>query len=273
MSPRVISISSGKGGVGKTLVGVSLADYAARQGMRTLLVDADLGLANADLMLGVAPRACCDALLEGRASLDEVITPVSKGLDLLSGGSGLHHLVHLPGAQQRVLLDALQEAAARYELVVVDVAAGIGENVLFFVSLSQLAVIVLTPEPTSLTDAYALIKVLSRERGVRHFAVVVNQADDFDARLAFRRLLAVSDRYLDVVLDYIGHLPAHDAVRTAVQRHEPPSRRAPSWFAQRLDDLCAAILSRPSQHQGVNWFWERALTEALEASASEEDAQ
>ncbi len=262
--PRVVSVSSGKGGVGKTLFAVSLAHHAARNGQRALLVDADLGLANAEVVLGIAPAHTLDDVLQGRADVHDAITPARPGLDLLSGGSGLPRLVHLAAEERRVLLDALHEAALRYDLVVLDVAAGIGENVLYFVALSDTPLVVLSPDPTSLTDAYALVKVLSRERGLRHFFVVVNQASPEEGERAFRQLLAVADRYLDVVLRYLGAFPSHTSVRDTIRRQVPLAESAPGWLVETMDALCARLLQgEPPAVGPMHLFWEAVLEHTL----------
>ena len=177
------------------------AARAAQQGLRTLLLDADLGLANVDVMLGISPRGSIANVVQGQAELADIIVPISDNLHVLPGGSGISEIAHLQSSEQILLLDELEAVGDRYDLAIVDTAAGIGSNVLYFVSSAQMALVVITPDPTSLTDAYALIKVLSKQRDVRRFMVMVNQAEAVDAQMAFRRLSAVADRYLDVYLD------------------------------------------------------------------------
>ena len=163
-----------------------------------------------------------------------------------------------------MLLDALHQAASSYDLVVLDIAAGIGENVLYFVALSDTPLVVLSPDPTSLTDAYALVKVLSRERGLRHFSVVVNQAAPEEGERAFRQLLAVSDRYLDVVLRYLGAFPDHDSVRATIRRQVPLAEAAPAWLTETMDALCTRLLNGPPPAIGpMHLFWEAVLQDSL----------
>jgi len=268
--PRVIAMSSGKGGVGKTFFSVHLAAFAAAQGQRVLLMDADLGLANVDVMLGVSSKGSVLELVKGEKTLPQLIIPTREGFDVLPGGSGLCELTALNDGQQQVMMDEMRQVSDQYDLVLIDVAAGIGDNVLYFVSAAESALVVLTPEPTSLTDAYALIKVLSRQRGVKRFMVVVNQADAFDAQVTFRRLVSVADRYLDVHLDYVGHLPFSDDVRKAI-RHQMVLKDEDSPQArQSLDKVLASILSRPRDiHRsgGLQFFWEHSLNEGLQAQA------
>jgi len=269
-APKVIAVASGKGGVGKTFVSVHLAAHAARQGQRTLLLDADLGLANVDVMLGLSPIGTIADVLHGGAELSDIILPVSEGFDVLPGGSGLSELTQLDAQAQIRLLDELQSIGSHYDLAIVDTGAGIGDNVLYFVSSAQAALVVLTPDPTSLTDAYALIKVLSKQRDVRRFMVLVNQAEEFDAQLTFRRLLSVSDRYLDVYLDYVGHLPPSPEVQKHIRLQRLLQGR--SAFSEHLDQLLGEVLARPvgrADDGRLQLFWQHSLRAGLETEPVE----
>ena len=268
--PRVIAMSSGKGGVGKTFFSIHLAAFAASQGKRVLLVDADLGLANVDVMLGVSAQGSVLEMVRGEKSLQQLILPTREGFDVLPGGSGLYELTALDAGQQQVMMDEMRSVSSKYDLILIDVAAGIGDNVLYFVSAAESALVVLTPEPTSLTDAYALIKVLSRQRGVKRFMVVVNQAEAFDAQVTFRRLVSVADRYLDVHLDYVGHLPYAPEVRKTIQKQSLLKEQDSPQTRQALDVVLESILSRPRDvHRsgGLQFFWEHSLNEGLSVQA------
>ncbi len=266
--PRVIALCSGKGGVGKTFFAVHLAAFAALQGKKVLLMDADLGLANVDVMLGISPQGSILEMIRGEKDLQQLMVSARQGFDVLPGGSGLYELTTLDAEQQQVMMDEMRSVSDRYDLVLIDVAAGIGDNVLYFVSAAESALVVITPEPTSLTDAYALIKVLSRQRGVKRFMVVVNQAEAFDAQITFRRLVSVADRYLDVHLDYVGHLPYAAAVRKAIQQQSLLQDQDSPQTKQALDVVLESILSRPRdihRHGGLQFFWEHSLNEGLSA--------
>ena len=268
--PRVIAICSGKGGVGKTFFSVHLAEYAAKKGQRVLLLDADLGLANVDVMLGISPKGSLLELVRGEKGLNDLIVPARAGFDVLPGGSGLYELTALDAEQQQVMMDEMRRISSDYDLVLIDAAAGIGDNVLYFVSASESALVVLTPDPTSLTDAYALIKVLSRQRNMRRFMVAVNQAEVFDAQVAFKRLLSVADRYLDVHLDYVGNLPHSPDVREAVQGQKLLSAQDAPVMRQTLDMVLANILARErdlSRNGGLQFFWEHSLNEGMNVDA------
>ena len=264
-SPRVISVSSGKGGVGKTFTSVHLAAHAAASGQKVLLIDADLGLANVDVMLGLNASRTMRNLLSGDATLNDLIIPCAHGFDVLPGGSGMYELTSLNVAEQQTILDGLREAGSAYDLILIDTAAGIGENVLYFASAAETALVVLTPDPTSLTDAYALIKVLSQQRDVRRFMVVINQTDEIEAHITFKRLLSVADRYLDVYLDFIGFIPRHACVRKAIQQQ----RLLNDSDAHVYPHLCKLfdhLLARPrndSRSGGLQFFWEHSLAAGL----------
>ena len=265
-SPQAIAVTSGKGGVGKTFFSVHLAARAAEQGRRVLILDADLGLANVDVMLGLTAKGSIQQVVEGAAPLHDILVTGGKGIDVLPGGSGLHELTSISATQQRLLLDEIDILAGEYDLILIDTPAGIGENVLFFVSSSESVLTVLTPDPTSLTDAYALIKVLSRQRDVRRFMIAVNQAEETEAQVTFNRLLAVTDRYLDVSLDYAGYMPVCTAVKSAIRCQSLLYSCASEIYTNSLNRLLDSILSRPrdaSRSGGLRFFWQRSLSQGL----------
>lgn len=273
-APRVIAISSGKGGVGKTFTTVHLAAHAAAAGQKVLLIDADLGLANVDVMLGLNASGTMQDLLTGEIAMNDLIMRSSYGFDVLPGGSGIYELTNLNVAEQQTILDTLRDAGSEYDLILIDTAAGIGENVLYFASASETVLVVMTPDPTSLTDAYALIKVLSQRRAVRRFNIIINQTDEIDGHITFKRLLSVSDRYLDVYLDYIGYLPQHEVVRKAIQQQRLLGDNDPNVRPQ-MEKLFDKLLAMPRNHSGsggLQFFWERDLAAALDLSDDDEPA-
>ncbi len=264
-APKVLAIASGKGGVGKTMIASHLGAHAARKGMKTLLLDADLGLANIDVALGLMSKGSMGDVLLGHASFDDVICQAQENLDVLPGGSGLSELSNLDGQQQLQLMGELEALGHRYDLIVIDAGAGIGDNVLFFVSSAQAPIVVINPEPTSLTDAYALIKTLSLKRGMKHFMVLMNQADEISAQLVYKRLEAVTDRYLNVSLDYVGAIPRDEVVLRYIRSQQLIP--ATSEFSKRLGVTYDKILNRPIEkwnRGGMQLFWERSLQQGLD---------
>jgi len=262
---RVVAVTSGKGGVGKTHVAANLAVLAAEAGRRVLLVDADLGLANADIVLGVTPAAHIGHLLAGTATAEGVLTEGPRGVRILAASSGVQELTHLSSEEKLKLLAELDRLDDRFDLVIVDCGAGIGDNVSFFAAAAQEALLVVTPEPTSLSDAYATVKVLSREAGVERFSVLANQAADFQGRDVFRRLTQVTGRFLPVRLSYAGSVPYDDHVPRALRAQHPLVTlypRAPAAAALRA--ICTAFLATPPPEAlpgGVKLFWHRLLRE------------
>ena len=266
-APRVIAVASGKGGVGKTFFSLQLAARAAERGMRVLLMDADLGLANADVMLGISAPCSIQEVLAGEKALADAVVAYHdetnrQMFDILPGGSGLHDLASLNGDQQRVILDEISAFGDCYDIIIIDTAAGIGDNVLYFASASENALIILTPDPTALTDAYALIKVLSAQRKMDHFLVAVNQADEVEAQIVFRRLLSVADRYLNVHLEYMGNLERSSGVRRAIQAPPPFSTEIPGRIHAVLDQILDHAPDG-ARSGGLQFFWQHALHGAL----------
>jgi flagellar biosynthesis protein FlhG len=267
---RVIAVTSGKGGVGKTHVAANLAVLAARAGRRVLLVDADLGLANADIVLGICPTRHLGHLLDGSATAEEVLTEGPHGIRVLGASSGLQELTRLSDEQKLRLVSAFEPLDERFDLVLVDCGAGIGDNVVFFAGASQEALLVVSPEPTSLSDAYATVKVLSQRAGVTQFSVVANQAADFQGRDVFRRLTQVTERFLSAKVCYLGHVPRDENLQRALQVQQPvvdlypraPSSRA---LATLSETLLAAEPPR-ALHGGVKLFWQQLLREREHAA-------
>jgi flagellar biosynthesis protein FlhG len=267
---RVIAVTSGKGGVGKTHVAANLAVLAAKAGRRVLLVDADLGLANADIVLGICPTHHLGHLLDGSASAEEVLSEGPHGIRVLGASSGIQELTQLTDEQKLRLVSAFEPLDERFDLVLVDCGAGIGDNVVFFAGASQEALLVVSPEPTSLSDAYATVKVLSQRAGVPQFSVIANQAADFQGRDVFRRLTQVTERFLAARVSYLGHVPRDENLQRALQVQQPVVDlypRAPSSRA--LATLADALLtSEPPRalHGGVKLFWQQLLREREHAA-------
>ncbi|HEY1099807.1 MAG TPA: P-loop NTPase [Myxococcota bacterium] len=212
---RIVSVVSGKGGVGKTFVSTSLAVLAARTGMRVLLIDGDLTLANVDVALGLKAKFHIGDVVHGRATLAEAVVPGPDGLFILPGAPSPDRALELSAAEQRAFLEVVRALTPAYDLVVIDCGAGIGEGVLFFGRAAQECIVVVTPEPTSMVDALATIKALVRRAGVERVSVLVNQASERMGREIFRRLVDTVAA-LPVLLRYVGSVPLDFEVREAL---------------------------------------------------------
>ena len=232
-----------------------------------LIIDADLGLANADIVLGIAPHFHLGHLLDGSNSLDRVLAEGPEGVRILAASTGVQELTQLDDAQKLRLVSALDTIEDRFDLVFVDCGAGIGDNVLFFAGAAQEALLVITPEPTSLTDAYAAVKVLSQKAGVDRFSVVVNQTPtEAHGREVFGMLSRVTDRFLTARVSFLGHVPRDENLQRALMAQRPVVDLFPrSPSSRALQDLARDLLGRPppsSLQGGLKFLWQRLQREA-----------
>ncbi|KRG71044.1 MinD/ParA family protein [Pseudoxanthomonas dokdonensis] len=263
---RVIAVTGGKGGVGKTNLSVNLASALAAMGKRTLLMDADLGLANVDVLLGLSPRFTLADLVAGRCQLDEVIVEGPDGLLVVPASSGFRHMAELSPAEHIGLVNVFSELQRALDVMIVDTAAGITDSVLTFCQAAQDTLVVVCDEPASITDAYALIKVLSRERGVDRVHVVANMVrDPNEGRRLYEKLARVCERFLgDVALHYLGAVPQDDWLRRAVQRQQPVVKAYPGSPSARAINEISRIAARwqpPTGARGnVEFFVERLIS-------------
>lgn len=247
--PPAIAVASGKGGVGKTLLAVNLAVALARGGLRVGLVDADVGLANANLLLGVDPVHSLGDVASGACGLDAAIAQGPAGVRLLSGGRGHVHLADLtPGARAR-LNASMAPLYATLDLLVIDTAPGLGADARDFTAGAAMVLVVIAPEPAAFMDAYALLKALALDNGRRDFWVVTNLvADAAEGQRLFQQFAAVAQRFLPVTLHWAGAVPADPAVRAAALARAPLVARwpdAPGALAiTRLGARLAAELAR-----------------------------
>jgi flagellar biosynthesis protein FlhG len=261
---RAIAVTGGKGGVGKTNVSVNLGVAAAELGQKVMLLDADLGLANIDVVLGLHPSYDLSHVLRGERSLDEVIIEGPAGMKVVPGASGVQALAELSPAEHAGLIRAFSEVAADTELLIVDTAAGISDTVLSFSRAAHEVVVVVCDEPASITDAYAIIKLLNRDYGHQRFRVLANMVRSAqEGRELYNKMCRVTDRYLDVTLGFMGALPYDDNLRRAVKAQRPVVQAFPrSRVAQVFRNLAKKIESWP-QPQGANgqvqFFVERLI--------------
>ena len=225
---KVITVASGKGGVGKTNVVANLAISLARSGSRVMVFDADLGLGNIDILLGLTPRFNISHVLTGEKSLEQVLVRGPLGIWVLPASSGVASMATLDARSQSRLIEAVSQLAIPLDFLLVDCAAGISGDVLTFSRAAQDLIVVLSNEPASVADAYALIKVLSRQYGQHSFHLLPNMVRDAkEGRALFGKITGVTDRYLDVALDLIGAIPLDPALRAAVRAQRAVVESAP----------------------------------------------
>jgi flagellar biosynthesis protein FlhG len=216
---KVIAVTGGKGGVGKTTVSANLAVSIAAQGRDVMLVDADLGMANVDVILGLHTRFHLGHVVKGECTLEEAIVTGPHGLQIVPAASGIKHMANLTEAEQAGIIRAFSDLYHRVEVLVVDTAAGLHHSVLTFSQAAHHVVVVVCDELASITDAYALIKVLSREHGVQRFQILANQTRrSGEGPDLFQKISKVCDRFLNVTLEFAGSVPFDDYLRRAVQR-------------------------------------------------------
>lgn len=226
---RVLSFTSGKGGVGKTQTVVNTAIALARLGKTVLVLDADLGLANVNVMLGLQPKFTLYDVFTGRKSLKEIIINGPEGISLIPAASGIESICHLDDHQKMLLMAGIEELGSVYDYLLIDTRAGISSDVMYFNTASSEIVCVINNEPTSLTDAYAVIKVLATQYGERRVAVVANNVrDDKEGQQAFYRLSKAVERFLQVDLNYLGAVPSDSSVNQSVMQQRPVIELYPS---------------------------------------------
>ncbi len=218
---RVIAVSSGKGGVGKTNASVNLSLAMAELGQNVLLMDADLGLANVDLLLGLHSPYNLSHVISGERSLEEVIVEASDGLKIIPAASGVQQMAELSREEHAGVIRAFSDLKMPLDTLVIDTAAGISDGVISFLKASHEVIVVVCNEPTSLTDAYALIKVMSEDHGVFKFNVLANSVRDSQEGIKlFKKLTRVTDYYLDVTMGYLGAIPHDEYLVKAVKKQK-----------------------------------------------------
>jgi flagellar biosynthesis protein FlhG len=261
---KVIAVTGGKGGVGKTLTAVNLGAALAQRGRRAMLLDADLGLANVDVLLGLPSRLNLEHVVNGECALEDVIVTASSGLRVVPASSGSVHMSSLATAAHAGLVNAFSELAEPLDVLLVDTAAGLSDSVLTFSQAAHHVVVVVCDEPASLTDAYALIKVLCRKDPGARFEVVANMVDGAaHGRELFEKLARVATRFLGIAPQYFGYIPNDDYLRRSIRRQSTvvecypssPAARAFQRLAAHADGWAAATGARG----GIELFMERLV--------------
>jgi len=262
---RVLAVASGKGGVGKTNLSVNLATALAALGEQVMLLDADFGLANVDVLLGLTPKQTLADVVAGRATLAEVILAGPKGVRIVPSASGKRHMAEMSPLQHAGIVQAVSTFDGPLDTLVVDTAAGINDAVLTFCQAAQEVLVVVCDEPASITDAYALIKLLARERGQLRVHVVANMVrGPVEGRALYDKLARVVERFLpEASLAYLGAVPQDEHLRRAVQKQKPVIEAFPaSPSATALREIATRIhrWARPTSPRGhVEFFIERML--------------
>ncbi len=221
-SARTIAITSGKGGVGKTNIAVNLAMLLARRGRRVVLIDSDLALANVDVLLNLTPRWNLSHVISGARQLDEIITPGPGGMELVAGASGLMNMANLDEDERERLLEAIEEIEQRCDFVILDTGAGIGPNTVHIAAAADEVIVVATPEPTSVTDAYATVKVINTLSDSVRISLLVNMAmSRREATYVYGKITAVAQHFLGFRIGDAGYVLLDDHVGEAVRRRRP----------------------------------------------------
>jgi flagellar biosynthesis protein FlhG len=261
---QVVAVASGKGGVGKTNVSVNLSLALAATGKHVLLLDADLGLANVDLLLGLHSQWNLSHVINGERTLEEIIIDGPDGLKVIPAASGTQMMSELSASQHAGIIRAFSELHTPVDMLVIDAAAGIADSVISFTRASHEVIVVVCNEPTSLTDAYALIKVLSEDHGVKRFNILANMTrTPTEGTTLFTKLTRVTDHYLDVTLDYIGAIPYDEYLVKAVKRQQPVLKAFPQSASSLAFRKIAARVKDwplPDQASGqLEFFVERLI--------------
>lgn len=261
---NVYAVTSGKGGVGKTAVVANLAYSLALNGKKVLILDADLGLANIDVVFGLSPKYNLNHFFAGDQDLQQVMVEGPLGIKILPAGSGIQNFVLLDASQKMRLLDGLDSMQNHFDYVLIDTEAGISENVTYFNTAAHDILIVTTPEPTAITDAYALMKLLSTQYHEKKFTLIVNQIrSEDDALDVFRKLTMVANRYLDISIDYLGSIPEDRQMVDAIRRQKVISELFPaSKISEAFTQLASRICLEPAQSVAkgnLQFFWKKLL--------------
>lgn len=261
--PRVISVSSGKGGVGKTNIVANLGFAFTQLQKKVLVLDADLGLANMDVLLGLAPQYTIEHLLRGQKSISDILIKGPGGMSIMPASSGIQELADLKEDEKIFLLNELDNLAEAIDIFLIDTSAGISSNVLYFNMAAEESIVIATPEPTSIADAYALIKVLSIKCQKKHFTILVNSArNGREAKEVFKKISKVANRFLgSLSIDYLGFIPFDEKLPSAVIHQQPVLEIYPQALSSRsFMEVAKALLEKPGgkvPNGHIQFFWKQ----------------
>ncbi|MFK7824195.1 MAG: MinD/ParA family protein [Oligoflexales bacterium] len=259
-----LSVASGKGGVGKTLTIVNLAMAVSHMGLKVLILDGDLGLANVDVVLGLQSQYHIQDVIEGFVSLDEIILRGPSGINIIPSGSGISELQNLSYTQKQILLQKILLLNIDFDFLLIDTGAGIGDNVLHLSSISDSRLIVTTPEPHAITDAYALIKVLNEKEGIENFDLMVNMANSRnEAESVASRIISTCSSFLKINVNYKGFVPLDKNVPKLVMQQNVASSIASNTLASqawsKIANDYACIFSHADSYTKGSAFWRNYL--------------
>jgi flagellar biosynthesis protein FlhG len=260
--PKIITITSGKGGVGKTNIVANLGYALCRFGKRVLIYDADLGLGNLDVLLGLAPQYNLSHVISGEKQLCDVVVEGPGRMKILPAASGIQEMTSLSDQERHLMFSQLATFVMDFDIMLIDTAAGISSNVLYFNINADEILVVATPEPTSMTDAYALMKVLSLKHDTADFKLVVNAAaSEQEAKEVFQQLNLVADRFLNISLEYFGSIPADVNIPKGVRQQKAVCEMAPLAKASRGFAALARKVANSPTAQSNRWSAEWNVTE------------
>lgn len=261
---RLISVTSGKGGVGKTNISANLAYLLSRMNQETMILDADAGLANIDVILGINPPYNLSHVLNGERSLTDTLVEGPGGVKIMPSASGIPEMTDLSRGQKLTLIDELNVLNNSFDFIFIDTGAGISSNVMYFNMAAREIIVVTTPEPTALTDAYALIKVLYQRHAKKRFRLIVNMARNAsEAKEVYDRLGHATDHFLNLTIEYLGHVLLDEKVREAVRQQKAvaeiyPNSPAARCLAGIAEEIRSEIL-QDDEDSTVKLFWENII--------------
>mgnify|MGYP005756612851 CR=1 FL=1 len=262
LNSRVITISSGKGGVGKSNFSVNLAIYLSSLNKRVLVIDADFGLANIEVLLGTRPQYTFYHMLKGEKNISEIIVDTKYGIKFISGGNGLKELSNVNSTEVKYFIEQFEYLDKIADIIIVDTGAGISPSVTNFIMASDENIIVTTPEPTSFTDAYTLIKVIKEQNKViNRINIVVNKADDkYEADRIFSKISHVCNKFLGITIENIGYIPSDIALIKAIKQQKPVILSFPdSEFSKAIKNIGNRIVNEEQnvKNEGIKNFMQK----------------
>ncbi len=262
---RVITVTSGKGGVGKTNISVNLAIALSKMGLRVVILDVDFGLANIDLLFGIAPKYTLLDLIHDEKNIFEVLTDGPNNIKFLSGGSGVEELIRLDRKQLRKFVGNIALLDKLYDVIIIDTGAGLSQNVMSFIMAADEILLVTTPEPTAITDAYALVKMVSRRDRRKKIKILVNKAESVrEAEEIANKLSVVSEKFLSLKLTKLGYILYDDTVTKSVKQQKPFCISNPkSLAAKNVFEIADQLMKNavPSDEaQGAKGFIHKLLS-------------